>query len=313
MLPTRPRAPRLVLGALLLASCNAGNAAAPPAEPFDADRAWRDLERLVALGPRPPGSEALERSRAYIEAELAAAGLEPRRESFRAETPVGPVEMANVFADLEGRGRGEAAAPLVLLVSHIDTKLCDFEFVGANDGGSSTAVLLELARALAGGSPRKLSYRFLFVDGEEAFNWNWAGQDNTYGSRHHAERLLRSDDFERTKAVIVIDLVGDRDLQLWRDSNSDPELLALFFKAAREAGLGAHVGGPREPVKDDHLSFMRVGIRSVDLIDLEYGPDNDWWHSPEDTLEKCSKESLGIAGRIVLLGLPRLEQLLLER
>lgn len=294
---------------VLLAACSAGNAAPPRTTAFDAARAWRDLETLVALGPRPPGSEALERARAYLELELGALGLEPVREAFTAQTPIGPIEMCNVYADLEAPAAEGERAPLVLLVAHFDTKICDFEFVGANDGGSGTAVLLELARVLAQGPERRLSYRFLFVDGEEAVRWDWAGEDNCYGSRHHAERLLRGEDYERTKAVVLIDLVGDRDLRLWRDSNSDPELLAIFFDAARENGLGRYVDGRREPVKDDHLSFMRIGVRSVDFIDLEYGPDNDWWHSPEDTLDKCSAESLGATGKIVLLGLPGLEAL----
>ena len=139
--------------------------------------------------------------------------------------------------------------------------------------------------------------------------WNWRDPDNRYGSRHHVEGLKRTGLLSRVKACVIIDLVGDRDLQLTTDQASDGRLLEAFFGAAREAGLGAHVDGPRMPVRDDHLSFMEAGIRSVDLIDLEYGPDNGFWHTAEDTLDKVSKDSLAVIGNIVLLGLPRVEEL----
>ena len=305
----------LVLAAAALAGC--GASAGPGAEdaaqanlreiPFDADRAWSDLERIVGLGPRPVGSEALEEQRKLIEAELRAAGLEPVRQAFVANTPLGEREMANVIADVPGRSLDGEPAPIVILCSHIDTKIFDFEFVGANDGGSSTAVLLELARGLASTAPHGVTYRLIFLDGEEALRPEWRGLDNTYGSRYYADQLLRSPDLARVKACVLLDLVGDRDLKLTRDTNSDRRLLGFFFDAARRGGLGQHVGAAAQAVKDDHLSFMRSGIPSCDLIDLEFGPNNDYWHSPQDTLENCSRDSLAAIGRIVLLGLPALE------
>ena len=154
----------------------------PHACEFEAVRAWAHLEHVVGLGERPAGSAKLEELRRYLEQELTAAGLAPEREPFRAETPRGALDMANVFADLAATDAapGEARAPLVVLATHIDTKGLDFPFVGANDGGSGTAVLLELARVLAT-RERRVGVRFLFLDGEEAVRHKWRDPDNCYG------------------------------------------------------------------------------------------------------------------------------------
>jgi len=305
------------LGTLLRAALALGLVSTPPAcdspgaaeTTFDADRAWKDLERIVAFGPRPAGSPALEEQRKWLEAELKATGLVPQRESFRPTTPSGPIEMANVYADLRS---ADPQAELVILASHFDTKLAKDKlakpFVGANDAGSSTAVLLELARSLAKAGPRALSYRFLFLDGEESVRWEWAGDDNTYGSRQHAQALAKSGTGRTVRALILLDMVGDKQLKLARELNSDARLQQIFFGAARANGLGKYVDGPAQEINDDHLPFRDIGIPSLDLIDFEYGPSNAYWHSDADTLENCSKESLGAAGRIVLGGLPGLEQ-----
>jgi Zn-dependent M28 family amino/carboxypeptidase len=184
---------------------------------------------------------------------------------------------------------------------------------GPTAGGSSPAVLLELARVLKQ-HPDHLSgrfaYRFLFLDGEEAIREQWVDPDNCYGSRHHAERLARTQTLARVAGVILLDLVGDRDLRLERETFSDQSLLELVFAAAREGGLGRHVPTPAErgqPIKDDHLSFTAKGLRAIDLIDFDYGPNNSYWHTVDDNLANCSRESLDAIGRIVLLSLPRIE------
>jgi Peptidase family M28 len=292
-------------GAALLGSAGCSNGIAGGTRPdFDAARAWKDLEAQVAFGPRPAGSEALERTRRYLEAELSGAGLKPVREAFTADTPEGPIAMVNVYADLAARPTPDGApAEWVVLAAHYETKRGIEGFVGANDGASGTAVLLELARVLAAGGPRRLAYRFLFVDGEEAVRRDWAGEDNTYGSRHHAAGLVAKGLAERVRAAIVLDMVGEKGVRLSRDALSDRRLVDIFFGAAEAAGLGAHVGGRLEEIKDDHLSFMAAGIPSVDLIDIQYEP----WHKPSDTPDKCAPESLAAIGRIVLLGLPQVE------
>jgi hypothetical protein len=300
------------LACALWACTSACGGSAPAAqvdvERFDAARAWKLLEEQVAIGPRPAGSEASERTRALIERELTAAGLQPQRETFTAQTPNGAVAMANVWAELAAAGPRPAEAPLVLLASHYDTKNVSFPFVGANDSASSTAVLLEIARVLASGAPREVGYRFVFFDGEEAVRAYWEDPDNCYGSRHHVAELRRKGELERVRALVLLDMVGDRELRLTRDSYSGSRLVDIFFGAAREHGLGKHVDGRTLAVKDDHQPFLAAGVDSIDLIDFDYGPDNSWWHSAEDTLDKCSQESLSIVGRIVLLGLGGLER-----
>jgi Zn-dependent M28 family amino/carboxypeptidase len=285
-----------------MAACTNGSATTTPVE-FDQARAWHHLETLVGFGPRPSGSEALERTRGYIEAELKKLGLDPQREAFDADTPVGTIPMVNLFADLEGQPAKGKPLETVILCAHYETKRDIEDFVGAADGGAGPSVLLEVARVLTSGGPRSVTYRFLFVDGEEAMRFNWEGLDNTYGSRHHAAQLMKSGLGERVRACVVIDIVGQKTMRLNRDTASDRRLIAFFFDAAKDAGLGKYVGGRSEEIKDDHQSFMAIGIPSVDLIDLVYPP----WHTAEDTLDKCSAESLGAVGTIVLLGLPKIE------
>ncbi len=313
----RAALPALALQLSALAACAAGGCddgarAAELAQRFDAARAWRLLEQQVAIGPRPSGSPGAAAVRDLIQRELVAAGLQPVREPFRAETPSGAIEMENVWAEIPAAPPPGARAGVIVLASHYDTKRLEPRFVGANDGGSSTAVLLELARVLSARPAGPIAYRLVFFDGEEALRGHWEDPDNRYGSRHHVAQLKRSGELARVRFCVLLDLVGDRDLRLSEDANSGRELVAAFFGAAREHGLGDHVGGARMAIKDDHQSFLEAGIESVDLIDFDYGPDNEWWHSAEDTLDKCSQESLGIAGRIVLLGLPRVEALALR-
>lgn len=301
----------VLTGALVLAcgsmaaSCPGEAATQPAGTPFDAERAWKHLEAQVAFGPRPSGSEAIEKTRAYLESELKAAGLTPVREAFKEMTPAGEIEFANVYADLPSEPAG---GPLIIIGSHFDTKRFEFVFVGANDSASSTGVLLELARVIAAGGPRAVTYRFLFLDGEESVRPEWRNPDNRYGSRYHAEQLKKTGAVQRVKAFVLLDLVGDKDLRLRQEEFSDAWLREMFFAAARKNGLGKHVDGKREPAYDDHISFVDIGVPSVDLIDFDYGPNNAWWHSAEDTLDKVSKASLDVIGRIVLLGLPAVEE-----
>lgn len=277
---------------------------------FDGARAWKNLETQVAIGPRPAGSAALEKTRAWLSTALTESGLKSVREDFKAQTPAGEIAFANIYADLPARN--PAASEWIILGSHFDTKRTEERFkepfLGANDAGSSTAVLLELARVLAKGGARELNYRFLFLDGEEAIAWDWIGEDNTYGSRYHAGQLQKSGMAARVRAFILLDMVGDKDLQLMRDSYSDRRLLELFFATGRELGYRKHVDGRAEEIRDDHLSFMAVGIPSIDLIDLDYGPLNSYWHTPKDTLENCSQASLEVIGRLVLASLPKVEK-----
>ncbi|MDF1799949.1 MAG: M28 family peptidase [Planctomycetota bacterium] len=307
---------------LVLAAACSSSPPPPPTVEFDQELAWDHLESIVGIGPRPSGSEGAARLRDYLEVNLEALGLETQREPFTNETPAGPIGFENLFVDLPptAPGTDAATAPWILVGTHFDTKLLDQEgpniFVGANDGGSGTAILLELARVLTqpAAAPREVGLRLLFLDGEEAVNLDWEGNDNTYGSRYHAERLLAAGEAGRFGACVILDMLGDRDLGILHETYSRRALMVLFEEAAQRAGLGRHMQTNRwQAVRDDHQSFLKIGIPSVDLIDFDYGPLNSWWHTNEDTLDKCSAASLGAAGTIVLTGLPDLERWVLDQ
>jgi hypothetical protein len=287
-------------------ACDNGKAASA-ATTFDVDRAWKHLEKQVELGPRPAGSPQIEVCRKYIEAELTGAGLTPKRETWTEKTPVGDIAFANVWTEIQG---ADASKGTIILGTHFDTKRMTFPFVGANDGGSGTAVLLEIARVLASEKKSPFTYRIVFFDGEEATLPDWHGKDNTYGSRHHAAMIQHSPDVQKMRAFVLLDMVGDKDLVLERESMSDSRFLDCFVRAAKANGLGSHVGGRSMEISDDHDAFMAINVRSVDLIDFDYGPNNSLWHSKDDTIANCSKESLAAIGKITLLGLGELETLL---
>ncbi|MCK9462434.1 MAG: M28 family peptidase [Proteobacteria bacterium] len=279
---------------------------APPAiSCVDGARALRDVERLVALGPRPPGGPGAEAARQLILGELRRAGLEPRRRDFTAHTPhpeLGKVELANITADVAGPGG------TVIVGGHYDLKLLPgVEFVGANDGGSSTAVLLEIARCLAArGSPARV--RLAFFDGEEALV-SWSDADGLYGSKRMAADLAGSPDRASVAAMVNVDMVGDRDLSFFRETLSTQWVLSALERSAERLGHAALFGGPRAAVEDDHLPFLRIGVPAADLIDLEYGPgpgSNDYWHTAADTPDKLSAASLAAAARIVIGALEEL-------
>ena len=230
------------------------------------------------------------------------------REAFRHTTPVGELDFVNLYVDLAPASDGPDKS-WILLCTHYDTKRLPGEFVGANDGGSGTAVLLELARALGRGPRGDIGYRLLFLDGEEAVNREWVDPDNRYGSRYHAAKLKESGHAARFKACVLLDMIGDKELKFDQEGYSDARLYATFSSAARELGLAEHISAKRgSEIIDDHLIFMNAGIRSVDLIDFSFGPNNAWWHTLDDKLEHCSKESLDIVGRVVLRALPAVEK-----
>lgn len=268
---------------------------APAQERFDGARALRHVERLVALGPRPSGSPAAERTREYITAELKRASVDTRVRPFDAATPHGVVKMANVIAVLPGR-----RPDVILIGGHYDTKhYKDVRFVGANDGGSSTALLLELARVLAR-RPREFTYWIAFFDGEEARE-TWTDRDSLYGSRHLAEELTRTGRLPR--AVIVADMIGDRNLGIRREGHSTPWLTDLLWAAARRLRYDAHFLPETQVVEDDHVPFLRAGVPAALLIDFDFPP----WHTADDTLDKVSADSLRIVGEVLLDALPTIE------
>ncbi len=256
----------------------------------------------VEFGPRPPGSEALEKCRSYLIRQLEGFGYQVERDAFEAQTPYGPKRMVNLIARM-----GHGDRPAIALASHYDTKLMEGKhFVGANDGGSSTGLLLELARVLATRKD-KLDYWFVFLDGEEAFI-EWSTLDSTYGSRHLARRWKSEGIAQRIRALILLDMIGDKDLALIRETHSSPWLRSLAIEAANKAGLSDIFTRYESAIEDDHIPFLDAGIPSLDLIDLDYGPGNSFWHTDADTLDKLSPESLEKTGRLVLTLLQLIQQ-----
>ena len=279
-------------------SCTPGPASpATQAIEFNAERAWKDLEAQLAIGTRQAGTPGAEATRVYLEQELRAAGLKPIREAFRQATPIGELDFANVYVDLPP-ATSVSNAPWILLCTHYDTKRLPGGFVGANDGASGTAVLLELARSLSKVSQRGAGYRLLFIDGEESVNVEWVDPDNRYGSKYHAAKLKESGRASSFKACVLLDLIGDKDLVIELEGVSDEKIYAHFVAAARELKLGKHFSPRRgQEIIDDHRMFMAIGIRSVDLIDFNYGPNNSLWHTLDYKVENCSKQSLDTVGR----------------
>jgi Zn-dependent M28 family amino/carboxypeptidase len=255
--------------------------------------------RVVAFGPRPPGSPAIGKLQAYILAEARARGAAVEEDGFTAQTPVGSIAMKNLIARFPGTS-GRA----VVITGHYDTKhMPEIRFVGANDGGASAGFLLEMARALAG---RKLtdSVWLVWFDGEEAFG-KWSATDGIYGSRHLAARWARDGTLKRVKALINVDMIGDRDLGILQEWNSAPGLRKLVWQAAADLGFQRHFLTSPAAIEDDHIPFLRQGVQALDLIDFDYPP----WHTAGDTMDKLSLNSFNVVGQVVLETLRRLERL----
>ena len=281
----------------VVATAAAGIGAERPT--FDGAAALKHIERLVALGPRVAGTPGGVRARAYIVEELKKLkGVQVEVKRFEADTPHGRLAMANVVAVLPGR-----RSDVVLLAGHYDTKFFkEFRFVGANDGGSSTALLIELARRLAAG-PHDYTYWLVWFDGEEA-RVTWTERDSLYGSRRLAAELARAKRLPR--AMILVDMIGDRDLVIRREAHSTTWLTDIIWETAARLGHGRHFIRDSMPVEDDHVPFLKLGVPATLLIDFDFPA----WHTADDTLDKVSAESLAVVGGVLLESLPSIEHYL---
>ena len=288
--------------ALAFSSCGRNPFADSAAESFSGENAMEYVRTQVSFGPRPPGSEALRQCREFIVQELRSFGYQVEDDAFTADTPYGPIKMHNLIAR-----KGEGNRGAIVLASHYDTKLMEGKnFVGANDAGSSTGLLLELARVLVS-KKDSLDYWFLFTDGEEAFV-EWSTFDGTYGSRHLAKRWKQEGVAGKIRAFILLDMIGDRDLDIYYETNSTPWLMDMVRETAFRMGLDSIFSRYRNSIEDDHIPFLDIGIPCVDIIDLNYGPGNSYWHTDEDTLDKISPQSLEDVGRLVLEVLSEIQQ-----
>jgi Zn-dependent M28 family amino/carboxypeptidase len=206
--------------------------------------------------------------------------------------------MKNIVVKIPGERQG-----IILLGTHYDTKRLD-NFVGADDGGSSTGLMLEMARRMCEMRPR-YSIWIAFFDGEEAVRQQWQDPDNRYGSRQLAAKMAASGDLKKVHAMILADLVGGKNLQLEREQYSTVELVDLIWNTAKRLGYGSIFINQTTPVDDDHLSFLQRNVPSADIIDLVNSAG--YWHTPQDTMDKVSAKSLGIVGHVILESVKELQ------
>jgi len=278
--------------------------AAPPAEKtggFDGKRAFNHVAKQVGFGPRPSGSPAIAQLQQYLQSELTSYGCKVDSDDFHAETPVGRLAMKNIVAKIPGEKPG-----IIVLATHYDTKLMP-NFVGADDAGSSTGVMLELARLLCSKRDR-YNVWITFFDGEEAMK-DWSDTDSRYGSRQMAAKLAIGGDLPKVKAFMLADIVGTRPPRFKRDDNSTKWLVDLVWRAAKKLGYGDVFLDQSLPVEDDHNPFAKRNVPVVDVIDLENYPNGNlyYWHTPQDTLDKVSPRSLAITGHVFLESLKQLQ------
>ncbi|HKV46461.1 MAG TPA: M28 family peptidase [Candidatus Acidoferrales bacterium] len=282
-------------------------AKAPPASQtggFDGARAYEQVAKLVSFGPHPPGSDAIRRTQDYIHSQLAGFGCTVDEDSFNAQTPVSNVSMKNIIVKVPGEAQG-----IILLLTHYDTLRLD-NFVGAEDGGSSSGLMLEMARDLCGEKPQTNAVWIAFLDGEEAQLVQngvaqWTDADSVYGSRELAARMAVAGDLKRVRAVILADMVGQYNLRIERESSSTLGLTDLVWKTAARLGYGNIFVQQVTTVEDDHGPFLKRGVPAVDIIDLD---GYQYWHTPQDTLDKVSAASLAEVGHVILTTVQELEK-----
>ena len=285
------------LGAAMLTAATASRAPGPA---FDGARAYEHVREVVSLGPRPPGSAALAATRGYIKKQMAAIGVEVVEQAFDADTPVGPLKMVNVIARVPG-----ASPEKIVFGGHYDTKIFrEFRFVGANDAGSSTAFLIEWARVL---KARKNAFtsELVFFDGEESTRAEWLDPDNRYGSRHYVRAAQRDGTIKQVRAMVLVDMIGDRDLRIMREAMSTRWLTDAIWGAAKRLKHGEVFVDEETPIEDDHVPFLDAGVPAVDVIDLDYSP---YWHTANDTLDRVSARSMQTVGDVLLAALPEIEK-----
>jgi glutaminyl-peptide cyclotransferase len=280
-------------GALVAAQTGAAKSS-----PFVASRAFADMKAMVDFGPRPAGSAAIEKTRSYIVAELKKTGLKAELDEFEAVTPKGRRKMINIRAVHQG-----TRSAITALAGHYDTKVFDeFKFVGASDGASSAAWLLEMARATAN-MKLENNLEFLFLDGEEAVV-DWTDTDSRYGSRYDVDRRTKAGTIQQLKALVLVDMIGDKNLDIKREAQSTDWLTTIIWNNAHALGFNREFLNESQVVEDDHLPYLAAHVPAADIIDFDY-PD---WHKQSDTLDKVSGESLKKVGDAVYASLPEIDR-----
>ncbi len=284
----------LILPPLLLLLASGFLSGASQNSLFHGSAAFADTRQAVAFGERPSGSPANQKLRDWIVTELKPTGGQVSLDPFSGMTPEGPIPMANIIVKFPGTS-GKAIA----VSGHFDTKkIPGVHFVGANDAGSSTGFLLEFARSVSKFKHRDDIY-VVFFDGEEALG-EWSDTDSRYGSRHLAAKWLADGTLSHLVALINVDMIGDKDLDILNDSNSSSALRHTMQQAAAKLGYAKHFHQEPGAIDDDHRPFAEVGVNVLDIIDFDYGPNQSYWHTAKDTLDKLSAQSLQIVGDVVV-------------
>jgi Zn-dependent M28 family amino/carboxypeptidase len=269
-----------------------------PLPAFNADRAMQYVKEIVKFGPRPLGSANHKKVEEYIESHLK--GDQVEDDSFTADTNLGKFPVHNIIAKFPGKKDG-----IIIFASHYDTNypLRNTSYVGANDGASSSALLLEIANELRGKPNDGYSIWLVWDDAEEAMKPDTEVDfmtDALYGITHLAEKWQADGTLKKVKAFLLADMIGDADLNIDRESNSAPWLQQVAYEAATRLGYQSHFFARALPMDDDHLPFVKRGVPSLDLIDFIYGYNNVFWHTPQDTVDKLSPQSLKIVGSVML-------------
>lgn len=264
-----------------------------PKQEINGNHVMQYVKEVVAFGSRPPGSPGHAKLEQYILSKLK--GVDVEQDKFTAQTPVGKFPINTIIAKFPGKKDG-----IIVVAGHYDTNYpLPKSYVGANDGGSSTALLLALADQFRDKQNDGYSVWLVWTDGEEAFV-KWTDTDSDYGSRHLAQTWQQDGTAKTIKALMVVDMIGDADLDILKDTNSTPWLSSLVYQAASDLGYQSHFYQLQAPMEDDHTPFLKIGVPSVDVIDFTYGYNNVFWHTPEDTIDKLSPQSLAITGDVVL-------------
>lgn len=266
-----------------------------PVMHVDAPRAMQYTKEIVAFGPRPDTSKAIEKVRSYIKNKLKNDHVE--EDSFVAETSIGKIPMTNIVAKFPGTKDG-----IIVLASHYETNywLKDTSFVGANDGACTSALLLAIADQLRGKKLEGNSVWLAFLDGEESMKKQWVTNDALWGSRHLAHKWQGDGTSKKIKAFLLLDMIGDADLNISRAENGTPWVEDLVLQAATRLGYQSFFFAETLPVEDDHLPFLHIGVPVADLYDSSYGYNDSFHHTTEDTVDKLSVKSLQVSGDVVL-------------
>ena len=285
----RPRLRHVAVGLLLCVSL-----ALQAQQHFNGAKALEYARQFATIGPRWPTGPGHVKAEEFLRNQFKHDQLE--EDTFTVNTPIGPVAMRNFIVRFAGKKPGA-----IVLATHYETNypLRNINFVGANDGASTTGLLMAIADQLRGKALDGYSVWLVFFDGEEAIQ-TWSASDSTYGSRHLAAKWGRDGTLSQIKAFMLADMIGDKDLDIQRETRSTDWLVELVRQAAHKFGYDKYFFQTEEAVDDDHLAFVQRGVASIDVIDLDYGPNNSYHHTAQDTMDKISARSLTIDGDVFM-------------